>query len=265
MGLVLQNIKAPSSGRVFKRDENYAQRCLHDRIPCRKYLSQIGLNIDPICPICKCQKEESIINIILEFKAVNYFWDSLGWKNYYNEKEKHWLLQVKDFSYSLNNKYIDWNSFFPFDIWNIWLNRNNNNQNNTVNPINDAQITQRASEFKLLTEKSIKTPQKILIKIKWYKPPRGWFKLNIDGSFNNHNQKCGLRGIFRNTNGKWVVGFAKSTHANGSLEAEMKALKEELKTTKEWSLFPLEIETDSMEVVHAPAEGNPPAHLQARE
>ncbi|XP_019241530.1 PREDICTED: uncharacterized protein LOC109221507, partial [Nicotiana attenuata] len=117
----------------------------------------------------------------------------------------------------------------------------------------------------LLTEKSPNISIKIPIKIKWNKPPRGQFKLNIDASFNNHNQKSGLGGVIRDTYGNWMVGFAKSTQASGSLQTEMKALIVRLKTAQEWGMFPLEIETDSKEVVHAPTEGNPLAHFQARE
>ncbi|XP_019241252.1 PREDICTED: uncharacterized protein LOC109221248 [Nicotiana attenuata] len=147
----------------------------------------------------------------------------------------------------------------------IWINRNNNNHNNTDFPININHIIQKAIEFTFLTEKGPNTCTKIPIQIKWNKPPKGWFKLNIDASFKNHNEKTGIGGIIRDTYGNWIVGFAKTTQATGSLHAEIKALMEGLKTTQEWGMFPLEIETDTTEVVHAPTEGDPRAHLQARE
>ncbi|XP_075086060.1 uncharacterized protein LOC142168804 [Nicotiana tabacum] len=126
--------------------------------------------------------------------------------------------------------------------------------------------TIEATEFNLLTGKSQNPQNNIPIKVRWHKPPRGCFKLNIDASFKNNNQKCGLGGVFRNSNGSWVVGFAKSTHANGSLEAEIKALLEGLRTAQEWGMFPLEIETDSTEVVNTPREGSsPPARIPSRE
>jgi len=78
----------------------------------------------------------------------------------------------------------------------------------------------------------------------------------VDASFHSYNENWGLGGIFRNAKGSWVVGFAKLTHANGSLGAELKALREGLRTEKEWNLFPLEIETDCSEVIQAIQVGN---------
>jgi len=115
---------------------------------------------------------------------------------------------------------------------------------------------QKAVEFKLFTEKSSINPPKSLIKINWFKPPWGWYKLNVDASFHSYNKKCGLGGVLRNATGSWVVGFAKLAHANGSLAAELKALREGLRTTKEWNLFPLEIETDCSEAIQAIQNGN---------
>ncbi|XP_075077404.1 uncharacterized protein LOC142164120 [Nicotiana tabacum] len=103
------------------------------------------------------------------------------------------------------------------------------------------------------------------IKVKWHKPPKGWYKLNIDASFNK-NQPSSLGGVFRNTNGSWTVGFTKAIHTNGALESELLALVEGLTTAQEWNLFPLEIETDCIQVVNAPEEGrDPEAQLQTGE
>ncbi|XP_075080492.1 uncharacterized protein LOC142165992 [Nicotiana tabacum] len=100
----------------------------------------------------------------------------------------------------------------------------------------------------------------------YQRTPKGWFKLNIDASFNKNLQKCGLGGVIRNANGHWIVGYAKSAHARGSLHSEIKALLAGLKTTLNWGMFPLQIETDSTEVVNAPTEAcNHPSRVQARE
>ncbi|XP_016511761.1 uncharacterized protein LOC107828887 [Nicotiana tabacum] len=107
--------------------------------------------------------------------------------------------------------------------------------------------------------------QKTPIKIGWHKPPKGWFKLNIDASFGSGTQKYGLGGVFWNVNGHWIVGFGKLSYVSRSLEAEIKALLEGFKTAQEWGMRPLVIETDSVEVVNAPAEGDDPlVHIQAR-
>uniref|UniRef100_A0A1S3XQP1 RNase H type-1 domain-containing protein n=1 Tax=Nicotiana tabacum TaxID=4097 RepID=A0A1S3XQP1_TOBAC len=148
----------------------------------------------------------------------------------------------------MKNKFLNWNLFFPFAIWHIWINRNNNNQNNTENPININHIIARAIELRLLTENNILTSPKIHLNIKWHRPPKGQFKLNIDASFNKNLQQCGLGGVIRNVNGHWIVGFAKPAHARGSLHVEIKALLAGLKTAHTWGMFPLQIETDSTKV-----------------
>lgn len=42
--------------------------------------------------------------------------------------------------------------------------------------------------------------------MKWVKPPLGWFKLNIDGSSNQHRGLA--RGVIGDAFGNWVVGFS---------------------------------------------------------
>lgn len=65
-----------------------------------------------------------------------------------------------------------------------------------------------------------------------------------------------LERVFRNTQGHWVVGFTRSIHAKGSLEAEIRALLEELQIAHKWGLFLLEIETDCTEEIQAIHNGN---------
>lgn len=69
-------------------------------------------------------------------------------------------------------------------------------------------------------------------------------------------QICGVGGVIRNTKGHWIVGYNKCTHANGCLQAEIKALLEGLKTAHEWGMFPLQIETNSTEVILLIQQGN---------
>ena len=45
-----------------------------------------------------------------------------------------------------------------------------------------------------------------VVLVKWVKPPLGWFKLNIDGSSNQHRGLA--RGVIGDAFGNWVVGFS---------------------------------------------------------
>lgn len=44
--------------------------------------------------------------------------------------------------------------------------------------------------------------------IKWKPPPKGYFKLNTDGELKQSNTSAGFEGVFRDTNGDWVMGYA---------------------------------------------------------
>jgi len=123
-------------------------------------------------------------------------------------------------------------------------------------PINIHLITTKAIEFRLLTETNVLHAPKLHIKVRWHKPPIGWFKLNIDVGFHKDMQKCGPGGVIKNAKGDWIVGYNKFAYANGCLQAEIKALQEGLKTAHEWGLFLLQIETDSTEVILSIQQGN---------
>ena len=48
----------------------------------------------------------------------------------------------------------------------------------------------------------------IVKEVRWEKPPKGWSKLNTDGSILGSTSLAGCGGIVRNNQGGWVVGFS---------------------------------------------------------
>lgn len=48
-------------------------QCLHNKLPCRKYLPRIGINIDPICHICDSREEEIVTHIFFDYKTTKPF------------------------------------------------------------------------------------------------------------------------------------------------------------------------------------------------
>ncbi|XP_075097978.1 uncharacterized protein LOC142175291 [Nicotiana tabacum] len=65
-----------------------------------------------------------------------------------------------------------------------------------------------------------------------------------------------LGGIFRNSNGDWIVGFHKAGHAISPMHAELMALQEGLKIAREMNFQKLEIETDCAEIIKLIYEDN---------
>lgn len=163
-------------------------QCLYDRLTCRAYLAHIGINIDPICPICK-KEEEFIPHIFFYCNTTRQLWDSMRWSNFYEPLGRRWLIQVRNFDQNLGEEIISWKFFYPFSLQNIWINKNNNNQNNTSNPINIDCIKQRSIEYKFLTGSCHSPTKKTPIKTSWHKPPKDWYKLNIYTSFKKNNHK----------------------------------------------------------------------------
>ncbi|XP_019236284.1 PREDICTED: uncharacterized protein LOC109216573 [Nicotiana attenuata] len=103
--------------------------------------------------------------------------------------------------------------------------------------------------IQLLHGKNPFKSDKTRIDIKWDKPPNGTIKLNIDGAFSSNNKVAGLGGTFKNSNGDWIVGFHKVSHAISPTHAELMALQEGLKVAKEMNFQNMEIETYCTEVV----------------
>lgn len=58
--------------------------------------------------------------------------------------------------------------------------------------------------------------------------PRGWFKLNIDGSFRSTTLTSGIGGIIRDADSNWISGFLKLVHTDSPIYAELQAIHQGL-------------------------------------
>ncbi|XP_019231586.1 PREDICTED: uncharacterized protein LOC109212401 [Nicotiana attenuata] len=106
-----------------------------------------------------------------------------------------------------------------------------------------------AWEYIFFTELNPFKAKKIPIEIRWYKPPKNAIKLNCDGAFSSTNNAAGIGGLFRNSNGDWILGHQKATHAASPVHAELPALLEGLKIAVNFKDTNMEIETDSTDVI----------------
>jgi ribonuclease HI len=59
------------------------------------------------------------------------------------------------------------------------------------------------------------------IYIGWRRPLEGWIKLNSDGACKGNNDISGCGGIFRNSDGRWIKGYAKKIGSCDAFHAEM--------------------------------------------
>ncbi|PHU21278.1 hypothetical protein BC332_06385 [Capsicum chinense] len=84
----------------------------------------------------------------------------------------------------------------------------------------------------------------------------GFFKLNMDGACRLNTGRRGTGGIVRNSNGEWVLGFFNSFHNSTNNMMELLALKDGLKVIESNNFLPVEINIDSLEVLHTLTNGN---------
>ncbi|OIT26331.1 hypothetical protein A4A49_55987, partial [Nicotiana attenuata] len=81
-------------------------------------------------------------------------------------------------------------------------------------------------------------------------PLQGYYKLNIDGAYDNQSHKGGAVGVFCNDSGAWVYGFTKHLIYTDTLQAELLALYHGLLIEKARNYKPLQVETDSQILLH---------------
>ena len=82
----------------------------------------------------------------------------------------------------------------------------------------------------------------------WTKPPPGYLKLNVDGSFLDGHASFG--GILRDNDGTWIWGFAGAFPTADALEAELMAIRTDLHVLLDKRISRVLIETDSSQAVN---------------
>ena len=75
--------------------------------------------------------------------------------------------------------------------------------------------------------------------------------MNTDGSCIPDALKSGVRGLFRDYNGHWILGFAKGGGLYSPLEAELQGILTGLHLAQESGFNKLIVESDSVVAVEA--------------
>ncbi|XP_035545033.1 uncharacterized protein LOC118348151 [Juglans regia] len=95
----------------------------------------------------------------------------------------------------------------------------------------------------------------ILMAVRWERPKKDWFKLNVDGSSINNPEILGARGVVRNELGKMVFAIAESIRSGSNNLAEVIALRRGLEHCKRLGLNNIIIEMDSLLVANWVQDG----------
>lgn len=154
------------------------------------------------------------------------------------------------------DKLVLWAEIIPFCLWSIWKTRNDNVFYHTMKDDFFDHVYAHTVEYAHLSTKGkIKTPITSTI-IKWEPLKRDTFKLNINDSCLGNPKKGRIRGVIRNHDRDWMVGYNKIILNDSNNQMELLALLEGLKIIKQFNLMPIEINTDSMKIIKMRTDNN---------
>ena len=90
---------------------------------------------------------------------------------------------------------------------------------------------------------------KVSKEVRWMKPAAGWLKLNTDGFVMGVSGLAGSGGLVRDSNGQWIIGFAKPISAASRIAVELFALREGLALCVELKVHAIAVELDAFAAI----------------
>ncbi|GKV08919.1 hypothetical protein SLEP1_g20489 [Rubroshorea leprosula] len=231
--------------------QNFIWLLCHNRIKTLGYLNSIGVINFSTCPLCSLNSETAA-HLVRNCPSSRAIWDDLlpGLTSHRTMDAPlvEWLrfnCGRKDSSPFLS---IPWGTLFSFTIWTIWIQRNcklykpeNYNPSSSISIIKN-----KAAEFWACCSSHQHTSQATSIAVKWTKPSSGVVKLNTDGSFLSRSGMAASGGLFRDHEGKWMLGYARNIGHTSCLAAELWAIRDGLQLAVDKGFNRLCIETDSL-------------------
>ncbi|KAK8511943.1 hypothetical protein V6N12_074632 [Hibiscus sabdariffa] len=83
----------------------------------------------------------------------------------------------------------------------------------------------------------------------WTRPPFGWICLNVDGAVSSTSSMASAGGLFRDTDGRWLLGFNKFMGVTSPLFAELCAIYVGLKVAWDNWFEYVQVQSNWLEVV----------------
>jgi len=208
---------------------------------------------------------ESTLHVLRDCSAAASLWNKFlhprHFNVFYNQDFSSWL------SDNLSNNYspvlnFNWNQIWATITWSLWRWRNDSLFNSSSNiPRNPyLSIYSAIQQYNDCLDLSIvgnEETVKTMRSITWKRPNVGWIKLNTDGSCDVSRVRSGCGGLLRNSDGIFVMGFAKFLGSCSVLRAEACGLLEGLQCASEIGIAKLQIECDSSLLVDAVIGSSP--------
>ncbi|XP_019199802.1 PREDICTED: uncharacterized protein LOC109193400 [Ipomoea nil] len=198
-------------------------------------------------------KREDLNHLFRECKAARPIWeDSLHWRLREKLRTVDW---TEWFTVNLRGDAKDgfaddWPEIFYIRLWWIWKWRNEDVFNEMNTPVDQRLAWLRKYDKEVLgafkSKKVARHGQNIYVdtRISWTKPPPGWLKLNVDGSYRRNGlASCG--GVLRDENGDWCKGFAYNIGRCSAKAEEAWGVLQGLRVAKDFGASRIIVECDS--------------------
>ncbi|XP_043817082.1 uncharacterized protein LOC122724918 [Manihot esculenta] len=175
-----------------------------------------GFTPQGICPICNLGQED-IFHLLRDYRDAHNFWISIDASSFY----PHFFTVVDSTEWifaNLKSNYtqIDlqqWTIIFPLGIWYLWKRRNKVIFESPAQnpPMSKHFILQQALEnteaWKRASGVGHTISRSSTTFIFWSPPAMGWIAINTDGAAKGCPGLAGCAGVFRDSNGDWILGY----------------------------------------------------------
>ncbi|OIT19577.1 hypothetical protein A4A49_40764 [Nicotiana attenuata] len=198
---------------------------LNNKLPTAKNLFHRNIIASTTCASCP-NTTETLSHLFINCPQARSIWEHFNFHIPANQMDSQ-IFQLCSASTKcivINNQSLPLKILTPIILWSIWKNRNLTLFRNSTKPITHYDIIFQTLEYYHLVHKHKEKHIRETKTIRWTPPPKGFFKLNIDGSIDANTNTGGGGGLMRNNNGEWIIGFASQHHSQSAVHMELMAL-----------------------------------------
>ncbi|GMI73003.1 hypothetical protein like AT5G42905 [Hibiscus trionum] len=145
-----------------------------------------------------------------------------------------------------------WNILFTVICWMLWKTRCSNIFNNSNGRFWDVVAEARRLRDECVSDAptggvvaGVNDGQGVSVKERWKLPMHGRVKVNVDGAVRGPSKVASIGGVFRDSNGSWILGFARNIGSCTALMAELWAAHDALVLAWERGFRYVDVETDN--------------------
>lgn len=108
---------------------------------------------------------------------------------------------------------LNWSLFFGINVWALWKLRNDDvlGDRRFVGGDKVLLVNMMVRNFCVAADSVFGVmengPDGLLFRPRWLAPSDGWFKINVDASVRNGGKEAAGRGVFRDSNGEFILNF----------------------------------------------------------